>query len=84
LQIVYVSDPQNSITDLLELIKTFSKLGGYVANSKKSIISLQIKDKCAKKKIRETAHFKITKSSLLEYHGETFWFPDPAKTSLHR
>jgi hypothetical protein len=47
--IVYISDPQNSTTELLILINSFSAVAGYKINSKKSMAFLYTKDKLRKK-----------------------------------
>ena len=57
--IVYVSDPQNSNRELLNLINKFSKVVGYKINSSKSVAFLYSKDKQAEKEIRETTPFTI-------------------------
>ena len=54
--IVYLSDPQNSTTELLNLINNFSKVAGYKINLSKSIAFLYSKDKQAEKEIREMTH----------------------------
>jgi hypothetical protein len=41
--IVYLSDPQNSTRELLNLINNFSKVPGYKINSNKSVTSLYTK-----------------------------------------
>ena len=61
--IVYLSDPQNSTRELLNVINTFSKVAGYKINSNKSVAFLYSKDKQAEKEISETTAF--TTSSLL-------------------
>ena len=43
--IVYLSDPQNSTRELLQLINNFSKVAGYKINSNKSVAFLYSKDK---------------------------------------
>jgi hypothetical protein len=57
--IVYISDPQNSTRELLNLINNFSEVAGYKTNSNKSVAFLYTKDKQAEKEIRETTPFKI-------------------------
>ena len=53
--IVYISDPQISTRELLQLINNFSKVVGYKIHSKKkSVALLYPKDKLAEKKIRKT------------------------------
>jgi hypothetical protein len=38
--IVYISDPKNSTTELLNLINSFSAVAGYKINSSKSVAFL--------------------------------------------
>ncbi|KAL6089506.1 hypothetical protein STEG23_029452 [Scotinomys teguina] len=51
--IVYLSDPQNSTKELLQLINTFSNVAGYKVNSKKSVALLYTKDKRPRKKSKQ-------------------------------
>jgi ribosome biogenesis protein Nip4 len=57
--IVYISDPKNSIRELLNPIKSFSAVAEYKINSNKSMVFLYTKDKQAEKEIRETTPFTI-------------------------
>ena len=43
--IVYISDPKNSIRELLILINSFGAVAGYKINSNKSVTFLYTKDK---------------------------------------
>ena len=52
--IVYISAPQNSTRELLNLINNFSEEAGYKINSNKSVAFLYKKDQQAEKEIRET------------------------------
>ena len=56
--IVYISDPINSTSELLQLIITFSKLAGYKINSKKSVVLFYLDENWAEKEITETLPFK--------------------------
>ena len=56
---VYISDPKNSIRELLNLINSFSTVTGYKINSNKSVAFLYTKDKQAENEIRETTPFTI-------------------------
>jgi hypothetical protein len=49
--IVYIRDPKNSTRDLLNLINSFSAVGGYKINSNKSVAFLYTKGKQAEKKL---------------------------------
>jgi hypothetical protein len=57
--IIYISDPKNSTRELLNLINSFSAVGGYKINSNKSVAFLYTKDTQDEKEIRETAPFTI-------------------------
>ena len=59
--IVYISDPKNSIRELLNMINSFGAIAGYKINSNKSMAFLYTKDKQAEKEIRETTSFTIVK-----------------------
>jgi hypothetical protein len=47
--IVYISDPKNSIKQLLNLINSFSAVTGYKINSNKSVTFLYTNDKQGEK-----------------------------------
>jgi hypothetical protein len=49
--IIYLSDPKNSIRELLNLIKNFSKVAGYKITSIKSVSTFYSKDKQAEKEM---------------------------------
>ena len=51
--IVYKSDPKNSTRELLNLINSFSAVGGYKINSNKAMVFLYTKDKWTEKDIRK-------------------------------
>ena len=68
--IVYISHPQNSTKELLQLINTFSNVAGYKINSKKSVALLYTGDKRAGKEIRETSPFTIATNNI-KYLGVT-------------
>ncbi|KAL6047748.1 hypothetical protein STEG23_033586 [Scotinomys teguina] len=71
--IVYLSDPQNSTKELLQLINTFSNVAGYKVNSKKSGVNLtkEVKDlydenfKSLKKEIEE----ELRNGKICHAHG---------------
>jgi hypothetical protein len=46
---IALTDPKNSIRELLNLINNFSKVAGYKINSNKSVAFLYTKDKQAEK-----------------------------------
>jgi hypothetical protein len=68
--IVYVSKPQNSTRELLNLINNFSELVGYKINSNKLVAFPFTKDKQAEKEIRETTPFTIV-TNYTKYIGVT-------------
>jgi hypothetical protein len=62
--IVYISDPKNSIRELLNLINSFSEVAGYKSNPNKSMFFLYTKNKQAGKEIRETKPFSIVTNNI--------------------
>ena len=62
--IVYISDPKNSIRELLSLINSFNQVAGYKINSNKSMAFLYTKDKQAEKEIRGTTPFTIVTNNI--------------------
>ena len=66
----YISDPQNSTRELLNLINSFSEVAGYKINSNKSVAFLYTKNKQAEKEIRETTPFTIVTNNT-KYLGVT-------------
>jgi hypothetical protein len=54
--IVYITDPKNSTSELLNLRNSFSAVAGYKSNSNKSMAFLYIKDNQAEKEIRGKKH----------------------------
>jgi hypothetical protein len=68
--IIYLSDPQISTRELLNLINNFSKGAGYKFNSNKSVAFIYSKDKQAENEIREPTPFTIVTNSI-KYLGVT-------------
>ena len=68
--IVYISDPQNSTRELLQLINNFSKMAGYKINSNKSVAFLYSRDNRAEKEIRKTTSSSIVTNNI-KYLGVT-------------
>ena len=68
--IVYLSDPKNSTTELLQLINNFSKVSGYKINASKSVAFIYSKDKQTEKEIREMTPFRIA-TNRIKYLGVT-------------
>jgi hypothetical protein len=62
--IAYISDPQNSTGELLNLINNFSEVSEYKINSNKSVAFLYTKDKQDEKEIRETTPFIIVTNNI--------------------
>jgi hypothetical protein len=62
--IVYLSDPQNSTRELLQLINNFSKVARYKVNSIKSVAFLHSKDKQTVKEIRKMTPFTIGTNNI--------------------
>jgi hypothetical protein len=52
--IVYIRDPKNSTRELLQLIKSFTKVARYKIISNKSVAFIYTNDNQAEKEIRET------------------------------
>jgi hypothetical protein len=68
--IVYISDPKNYTTELINLINSVNEVAGYKINSNKSMAFLYTKDKQADKEIRETTPFSIVTNNI-KYRGVT-------------
>ena len=60
----YISDPKNSIRELLNLINSFREGAGYKINLSESVAFLYTKDKQAEKEIRETTPFTIVTNNI--------------------
>ena len=61
---VYLSDPENSTRELLNLINSFSKEAGYKINSEKLVGFLYSKDKQAEKEIIKMTHFEVVTNNI--------------------
>jgi hypothetical protein len=68
--IVFISDPKHSTRELLNMINSFSAVGGYKINSNKSVAFLYTNDKQAEKEIRETTPSTIVTNNI-KYLGVT-------------
>ena len=66
--IVYIENPNDSISKLLELISEFSKVAGYKINTKKSLAFLYTNKKKSEKEIKESIPFIIT-TKIIKYLG---------------
>ena len=62
--IVYISDPQTSTKELLQLINNFSEVTGYKINSKISVALLYTNDRETEREFRETSPFTIATNSI--------------------
>jgi hypothetical protein len=62
--IIYISDPQSSTRELLQVINNFSKVSGYKINSSESVAFLYTNDKQAEKEIRGTTPFTISTNNI--------------------
>jgi hypothetical protein len=62
--IAYISDPKNSIRELLQLINNFSNVAGYKTNSNKSIALHYINNKLAEKENWQTTPFTIVTNNI--------------------
>ena len=62
--IVYISYPETSTRELLNLINSFSAVAGYKINSNKSMAFLSTKDNQAEKEIMETTPITIVTKNI--------------------
>jgi len=62
--IVYISNPQNSTVELLQLINNFSKVAGYKINSNEPVVFFYTNDKWAEKENRETTPLTIVTNNI--------------------
>jgi hypothetical protein len=66
---VYISNPQNSTRELLQLINNFSEVARYRINLNTSVALLHTNNKWAEKEIRETPFTIVTNN--IKYLGVT-------------
>ena len=57
---LYLENPKDTTTKLLELINEFGKVTGYKINTQKSTTFLNTNNERSKREIRETIPFTIT------------------------
>ena len=62
--ILYIENPKDATTKLLELINEFGKVAGYKINAQKSLAFLYTNNKRSEREIKETISFAIA----AEYH----------------
>ena len=55
--ILYIENPNDSISKLLELISEFSKVAGYKINTKKSLAFLYTNNEKSEREIKESIPF---------------------------
>ena len=58
--ILYIENPKDATTKLVELINEFGKVAGYKINAQKSLAFLYTNDEKSEKEIKETLPFTIT------------------------
>ena len=59
--ILYIENPKDSTTKLLELIHEYSKVAGYKINTQKSLAFLYTNNEKTEREIKETIPFPIAK-----------------------
>ena len=62
--ILYIENPKDVTSKLLELINEFSKFTGYKMNTQKSLGFLYIKNERSEREIKETFPFTITSKRI--------------------
>ena len=65
---LYIKNPKDSISKLLELISEFSKIAGYKISTQKSLVFLYIKNEKSKIEIKDSIPFTIT-TKRMKYLG---------------
>ena len=63
---MYIENPKDSITKLLELISEFSKVAGYKINTKKSLAFLYTNNEKLERAIKESIPF-TTATKIVKY-----------------
>ena len=62
--IVYISDPNNSTREFIQLTNNIIKVTGYKINSNKSVAFFYTNEKWVKKENRETTLFTIVTNNI--------------------
>ena len=57
--ILYIENPKNTTSKLLELINEYSKVAGYKINTQKSLVFLHTNNEETEREIKETIPFTI-------------------------
>ena len=65
---LYIENPKDATSKLLELINEFGKVAGYKINAQKSLAFLYTKNERSEKEIRETIPFTIA-TKRIKYPG---------------
>ena len=65
---LYIENPKDATTKLLELINEFGKVAGYKINAQKSLAFLYINDEKSEREIKETLPFTIA-TKRIKYLG---------------
>ena len=66
--ILYIENPKDATTKLLELINEFGKVAGYKINARKSLAFLYTNNESSEREIRETIPFTIA-TKKIKYLG---------------
>ena len=66
--ILYIENPKDATTKLLELIHEFGKVAGYKINARKSLAFLYTNNESSEREIRETIPFTIA-TKKIKYLG---------------
>ena len=66
--ILYIENPEDTITKLLELINEFSKVAGHKINTQKSLAFLYTKNEKSEREIKESIPF-TTATKRIKYLG---------------
>ena len=61
---LYIENPKESITKLLELISEFSKVSGYKINMQKSLAFLYNNNEKSEREIKESISFTLQQKEL--------------------
>ena len=69
--ILYIENPKDSTTKLLELINEYSKVVGYKINTQKSLAFLYTNNENVEKEIKETIPFTIA-TKRIRYLGNIY------------
>ena len=68
---LYIENPKDATSKLLELINEFGKVAGYKINAQKSLAFLYTKNERSEKEIRETIPFTIARKNRIPRNKRT-------------